>query len=115
MLYNSSVLLYNRIAYSPKLPNQDTPPKPPSNQTPDLVPDKTGNNRNAESETTNALILPTLPPTNALSFKPFLTKPLILCLIKQGITGTPSQKPLTIRCFLFLGTPDGIFYVTADH
>jgi hypothetical protein len=45
----------------------DTPPKPPSNQNPDPSPDKTGNSRETESETSNDPRSAALPSTNASS------------------------------------------------
>jgi hypothetical protein len=53
--------LYDQFIHSPSQ-SYATPPKSSSNQTPDRVPDKTGNNRNTPSETTNNLLLPTPPP-----------------------------------------------------
>jgi hypothetical protein len=44
-----------------------TPPKPPSNQNPDRSPDKTGNNREFESETSNDPRSAAPPPTAAPS------------------------------------------------
>jgi hypothetical protein len=46
------------------LPEPPTPPEPISNQSPDSAPDKTGNNRDTESEELNA---PILPPPDSLA------------------------------------------------
>jgi hypothetical protein len=46
---------------------------PFSNETPDRAPDKTGNNREAASETTNDPRVPTPPPTDPL-FQPFFQR-----------------------------------------
>jgi hypothetical protein len=66
-IYSSGVLLYNGIITSP---SHDPSPKPPSDKTPVLHSDKTGNNRNAVSETSNALILPIQSPFQTFSNQP---------------------------------------------